>query len=96
MGGHLSTHFLTEVRVHFNREMLCQMRTLSSETSFVEMGDEKFFKCFPKFGTKSYQKYLNCMEILWVNKHYLRRTYILNRSPFTENDISFWLQKLLL
>ena len=72
------------------------MRTLSSETSFVEMGDEKFFKWFPKFGTKSYQKYLNCMEILWVNKHSLRRMYISHRSRFTEKKVFFWLKKLLL
>ena len=72
------------------------MRTLSSETSFVEMGEEKFFKWFPKFGTKSYQNYLNCMEILWVNKHSLRRMYISHRSWFTEKNVFFWLQKLLL
>ena len=72
------------------------MRTLSSETSFVEMGEEKFFKWFPKFGTKSYQKYLNCMEILWVNKHALRRMYISHRSRFTEKKVFFWLKKLLL
>ena len=92
----MSTHLYMEVDMHFNTEMLCEMRTLSSETPLVEMDEKKFFKWFPKFGTKSYQKYLNCMKILWVNKHSLRRTYILHRSPFTENDISFWLQKLLL
>ena len=81
--------FHTEVGGHLSTH-------LYMETPLVEMDEKKFFKWFPKFGTKSYQKYLNCMEILWVNKHSLRRTYILQRSPFTENDISFWLQKLLL
>ena len=52
----MSTHFLTEVRAHFNREMLCQMRTLSSETSFVEMGDEKFFQMVSKIWDKKLPK----------------------------------------
>ena len=92
----MSTHLLAEVEAHFTIEMPCQMGTLYSETPFVEMDEKKFFKWFPKFGTFTYQKFLNYMEILWVNKHSLRRTYILHRSPCTDNDIFFWLQKLLL